>query len=680
MSKIVNPRPFFYCFLALLFSIAVTRYIFVLTVEYVCLFVALLVGIIATLLAYKKFFFLFLILSTMLLGGCLYFAGINTFNPPEFSGEVLVTGRLSDDVSYEEEETSYLLKDVTINGENAKNIELTITGTKQNLDVGDVVMFKGEVKKIPLFSLNRFNLSYYRNNVGYTSSVEIANLSVVGNDIKLVERFRLRVKEVLYENMTADDGATAYAVLFGYTNDIEDETYSAYQNAGILHLLAVSGLNVTFLIQLIGFLLKLFKVNRHANFVTCFVVLVIYSYLCSFAPSIVRAGIMGIIFLACSLSGRAYDSLNTLGFAGILMLLTSPLLAFDVGFLMSYFCVIGIVIFCPILTNLLSHVFPKVIASSFAVSISATIAILPFMAIMYSKLNLLSFFTNIIAVPLFGIAYPYLCVATMLTVIFPFLGFSLTLCGYIFTLVNLIAKFFANTPLFIQLTPMNIIISALLYLILFVISYFFMTKLKTKILTFSALALLITINATVFALVPMCEAGIYYTYTDENSFVLLTNEKNETLIVDATWEFSTIHSALLVVDAFNVLANVQVNNVFTSASQEFLKISNLSHSDITNIEGTEILPYNTNFHIGDFRLKYVLVDDVFVGLEIEFDNVLTLRANADLPEEILSSLSNHYDLILAVNTSSEGNIVSPNRSAFFAVEDNRLVYKEKFFV
>ena len=120
MSKIVNPRPFFYCFLALLFSIAVTRYIFVLTVEYVCLFVALLVGIIATLLAYKKFFFLFLILSTMLLGGCLYFAGINTFNPPEFSGEVLVTGRLSDDASYEEEETSYLLKDVTINGENAK--------------------------------------------------------------------------------------------------------------------------------------------------------------------------------------------------------------------------------------------------------------------------------------------------------------------------------------------------------------------------------------------------------------------------------------------------------------------------------------------------------------------------------------------------------------------------------
>ena len=648
----INPRPFFYCFLALLFSISVTRYIFDLSIQHIVLFVSILVALSASMLCFKKFFLLFLLLATMLFGGCWYFVGMNTYSIEKFDGVVSVSGRLSDDVEYEEDKTTYLLKDVSVNGKSVKNVDLTIEGTGRNLSIGDVIEFEAELDEIELFSLNSFNLTYYRNKVGYTAEVDLEDINVLGNDIKLVEKFRLRVKDLLVENMSADDGATAYAVLFGYTNDISDDTYSAYRDAGILHLLAVSGLNVTFLISLIGFILKLLKVNRFANFLTCFIVLIVYAYLCSFAPSILRAGIMGIIFLASQLSGRCYDSLNTLGIAGILVLITSPLFAFDIGFLMSYFCVMGIVLLHPILSKFLKKLFPKAIANLLSVSISATVAILPFLAMMYSKLNLLSFFTNLLTVPLFSIAYPFLCVAVIVCLIFMFKGFTLTLCGYIFTLVNLIAQFFSKTSLVVQLSPFNVVVSGLIFFLFFLLSRFFMVSIRGKVLGFVSLASLLAITACIFAFVPMCNTGVLYVYTRDNSFVLLTNSKNETLILDATWSYSDVNNALIEINAFKVLANVQVNNILSSSSQEFLKVTNYSHEDITNREGTEVLLYNTDYHLGDFRLKYLAYENNLIGLEVEFDNMLVLRTSSELANEDMEYISTlPYDFILTQEPS-----------------------------
>ena len=361
---------------------------------------------------------------------------------------------------------------------------------------------------------------------------------------------------------------------------------------------------------------------------------------------------MGIIFLASQLSGRCYDSLNTLGIAGILVLITSPLFAFDFGFLMSYFCVMGIVLLCPMLTNFLKKIFPKIIASSLAVSISATVAILPFLAMMYSKLNLLSFFTNLLTVPLFSIAYPFLCVAVIVCLIFPFMGFSLTLCGYIFTLVNLIAQFFSKTSLVVQLSPFNVVVSGLIFFLFFLLSRFFMVSIRGKVLGFVSLASLLAITACIFAFVPMCNTGVLYVYTRDNSFVLLTNSKNETLILDATWSYSDVNNALIEINAFKVLANVQVNNILSSSSQEFLKVTNYSHEDITNREGTEVLLYNTDYHLGDFRLKYLAYENNLIGLEVEFDNMLVLRTSSELTNEDMEYISTlPYDFILTQEPS-----------------------------
>ena len=69
---------------------------------------------------------------------------------------------------------------------------------------------------------------------------------MTGFHLSFDESFRLKVKDMLYNSMGERNGATAYAVLFGETIEIDEDIYNAYTDAGVLHLLAVSGLNVTF--------------------------------------------------------------------------------------------------------------------------------------------------------------------------------------------------------------------------------------------------------------------------------------------------------------------------------------------------------------------------------------------------------------------------------------------------
>ncbi len=620
-KKILHNRPIFYSFLALLLGITASRYIFQLNSTYLALIITVVVGMVGFLVYFKNFYLILIFISAILLGFCLFYIALNIFEGKSYTGEQTVVGRISTDVSVESDTMEVKLVDVKINGESSKNIIATVENYDNTLTVGDIIIFQTEIGKNNLFSLGSFYLSYYRDNAPYNVSIDIDDITVIGSEIKLDERFKLKVKDLLYESMGSENGATAYAVLFGDTSDITDEVYDAYQDAGILHLLAVSGLNVTFLITLIGYILKFFKVNRWTNFLICFFVLFIYMYLCGFAPSIVRAGIMGIIFLASTLSGRCYDGLNTLGIAGILTLIFSPLSALDVGFLMSYFCVIGIFTIHPVLTKGLQKFLPKFVADSFSISISSLIMILPFMASFYTNLNLLSFFLNLIVVPLFGVIYPILFVACILCVCLPFLSFILVACGWGLSLIVLFANFFAGTSLIVSLKPINVIISALMLITLFGFSRYIMIKRKNRVYALSLSVLVLVSACLIFEGAPIATASsIVYSSRYNREVIVITNSQQKTLVVDGSY-FSIINDALNVVNANNVVCHISLNNTLTQSTIEKLNSTYYLYNDnLTVYQGGEnILPF-FNYEIGGFEVWQVGYD-TFYGIGIEFDGI-----------------------------------------------------------
>ena len=141
-----------------------------------------------------------------------------------------------------------------------------------------------------------------------------------------------------------DVSAFAKALLLGDRSDLDYETYSDLQTAGIMHIVAVSGLHVTILFTLINILcLK----RRWLVALLGIPVLVIFSIVGGFSPSVIRACIMQVLIIVAMLFSREYDGPTELSFACLVMLLANPLVITSVSFQLSVGCMIGIFAFQP---------------------------------------------------------------------------------------------------------------------------------------------------------------------------------------------------------------------------------------------------------------------------------------------------------------------------------------------
>lgn len=655
-KKIFNARPLFYGFLSLLLAIASTRFLFSGNFEYVILVSVLFVLFIAFCIWKNRFVTLIVVVATFLFGIGWYFVGVTTFQGNVYSETCTVVGRVSDDLkfySYYENSTAYAtLKDVEINGNREKNISLKVDlQTQAELQIGDVITFEAEVENIKLFELGAFYNGNYRDDAPYFVHIGIADITKTGNELTFDEQVRLAVKDGLYQNMGETYGSVAYAVLFGNKDFVENEIKDAFKMAGVIHILTVSGLHVSFLIALIGFILKKCRVRGWLNFVICAVFLVVYAYLCGFAPSIMRAGIMGLVLLTTKISGKCYDKLNSLGLSGIIILLINPLSALDIGFLMSFFCVLGIFVISPWLSKILKRIFPKTVAESFSISIGASICILPFMASMFGYLNFLSIFANLIIIPIFSVVYPLLFVFAFLVALLPWLGFMLTACKFGLLAVYKISEFFACTNLATELVPINIFSIATLFIALFLLSRYSMFAKRSKAICCSSLLVL----SLVFSLVDILQqpsVGIAYCFNYSNDSVMLTNSQGKTAVVDFDSKAENLMSVCNVKQVSTIfILDYYVNDI------EFMRevgVQNIiSCKNYRNYDEEVLVNKNLTYQIDGFEFAFKSFDGKMVALELKFDNVSVLILSDDADALHAQSFAqNNYDFVM-IGSNSE---------------------------
>ncbi|MBQ8444627.1 MAG: ComEC/Rec2 family competence protein, partial [Clostridia bacterium] len=391
--KKFNFRFLFYPFLIFLLGLNVVRYIFNGEIEYIII-CGVLIGLLVTYCIIRKHFKQMIVLLICFVVGCgWYFVGVSlSFNQQVYVGKVAVVGRVTDSISEEKYSYTIILDDVKINGESGDNISVRVTNCYDLPQVGSFISFESELENVHAFTLGNFNTSCYRSGVRYYADCNFKYAVVTEGYQLFDEQVRLRVKGMLEQNMSYENAQTAYASLFGDKNNLDGDVYANYNGAGILHILTVSGLHISFLISLIFGLLELCRVNKYVNFVVTTVFIIFYAYLCNWTPSVLRAGIMGIVFMLSKLLHRKYDSLNALGLAGFIICLTRPLSGLDVGFLMSVFCVIGINMVMPIIKRALIKILPKGMSEALAISIAAQIGIFPIVCLIGGGFNVLSLF------------------------------------------------------------------------------------------------------------------------------------------------------------------------------------------------------------------------------------------------------------------------------------------------
>lgn len=135
----------------------------------------------------------------------------------------------------------------------------------------------------------------------------------------------------------------AKALLLGVRSDLDESLSQSFRDAGIAHVLAVSGLHVGFLVLGLMKLLRGLRLSPKALLAVFFVLLLFYCRLLDFTPSVVRASILSLILLLGKALKRRIDPLTSLAAAFLLILLFRPLDLFNLGFQLSFLAVLGII-------------------------------------------------------------------------------------------------------------------------------------------------------------------------------------------------------------------------------------------------------------------------------------------------------------------------------------------------
>lgn len=190
----------------------------------------------------------------------------------------------------------------------------------------------------------------------------------------------------------------AEALTLGWRGDLETTMQAQFRDAGIMHLLCVSGLHVGVLAALVGGLLVWLGNERRGRIVRGSVQLLVlwgFALLTGLAPATVRAALMFSLLVVSRMMGRRTDSLNILAAAAIAMLTAKPILLFDVGWQLSFSAVAGILTARPAIALFRSKLWKAAI-----VSLAATVATLPITLATFHQIQPYFLIANILIVPL----------------------------------------------------------------------------------------------------------------------------------------------------------------------------------------------------------------------------------------------------------------------------------------
>lgn len=317
-------------------------------------------------------------------------------------------------VSQKIERSYYNLYQIKVLNSKSFNLYIQVSKKNKELEYGDQVKLQGMYQKP----------SKKRNHGGYDDSQYLKTQKIAGrvkvSQVEVVEKkqrnvilqcantMNLKGKEKIEAIFDKEEASILKGLLLGETGDIEKEVKENFQIANISHVLAISGMHIGYLILGLQVLLKN-RVGIKKTKIVTIVVLVFYTFVTGFSPSIVRAVVMGIIVIGGGLVNRKSDVWNSIAISLFGILFYNPFLILNVGLQLSYLGTIGIILFQPTILKIF-EVNPsknrlksirksKVLEKGkeiVAVSLSAQIMILPILLYHFNIIGIYFLITNLL--------------------------------------------------------------------------------------------------------------------------------------------------------------------------------------------------------------------------------------------------------------------------------------------
>lgn len=425
-------------------------------------------------------------------GGFLSFIKVTSFEQQIDDSEYSVVAKV-ESVGFFHNQQTIILNEVEIENESFSSklkgkTELRISGDEDcyvDIEVGNIVSYVGTFTATNVIDDNKLNYYAIKSNIKFSSTMnDKTTFKILDNgSLNVNDKIRFNILDNLLGEMPSDLAYLSFSIMFGDASYLSDFTDESFKISGVSHIVAVSGMNVVIIVSVLLFMFRFIKCKKFIKFLIITLVLIGYCYLCDYTPSVVRATIMALVVLSASFLGRQNDILSSLGLSAMLISIIWPLSIYDVGFLLSFASVVGIVLFCSPMTKFLNDKckFPTWLASGIAVTLSAQIGIYPIMASYFNVFSVYSILANIVVVPVFSLAYILLFTMVVITTILPFLSFLLVVPAVVMSFVNWFPSLFVDLPFATVYVFDMEILTIFFYIFLLFASSFVFLKNKFKI-------------------------------------------------------------------------------------------------------------------------------------------------------------------------------------------------------
>ncbi len=305
-------------------------------------------------------------------------------------GEITLIGKIIS-ITHSSDKTDLIIK-------SKEKIKVTYYG---NIDykLGDYIKVNGNLTKPynnTIFNLFNYNKYLLSNKIYYILKAD--NIIKIKNNKNILYKIKNNIYERI-DKLKSKDYVKTF--ILGDKQDLSDEILSSYQQNGVSHLLAISGMHISLLVVILSKILKKFK---YSYFIIS-IFLIFYAFLTNFTPSVLRA-----VFLYVF---KKIDKKNLILLIASFMLFYNPYYIYNVGFLFSFVISFYLIYFGD-LTNKFNNYFVKL----FITSTICFIASIPIMINNFYYINIMSPLINVLFVPFISlIIFPL----SLLTLIFPIL-------------------------------------------------------------------------------------------------------------------------------------------------------------------------------------------------------------------------------------------------------------------
>ncbi len=221
---------------------------------------------------------------------------------------------------------------------------------------------------------------------------------------------KIFVLKTIDKSYSGDESAYLKGLITGERNDISKEMKENFVNAGVMHLIAVSGLNVAYIIISVSLILTFLRIPAIPKLIITIAFLIFYCLFTGSTASIIRASIMGTLVLISISIERKIIFYNIIGVAAMLILIYDAKQLFDPGFILSFSAVISMAVFLNVFEKILLTPIREmnirgkkitiILLALFLTSLAAQIGTIPITCLYFSKISIVSLIANVIAVPL----------------------------------------------------------------------------------------------------------------------------------------------------------------------------------------------------------------------------------------------------------------------------------------